>query len=168
MVWITTNSTVYLWLYDRTNHYMVYSFWLTASVFLYAPSHRQDGTYYTSQWALAGTRNKLVGRSDDPLHHKQSTTDNLLGVYHRTEFFLRLWESVECIIKQNISLLPSSLTVWNQWCEIQSKAFSLFKKTPTNKIHQNWIHTVIFLNILESATHKPLALLVNMTHNHIG
>ena len=38
-----------------------YSYWLTARVLLYAPSHRQDNTYhglcYTSRGALAGTRN---------------------------------------------------------------------------------------------------------------
>ena len=43
-------------------------FRLTAIVFLYAPSHRQDNTYhglcYTSCGALAGTRNSSMG----PLH----------------------------------------------------------------------------------------------------
>ena len=42
-----------------------YSFRLTASVLLYAPSHRQDSTYhslcYTSRGALAGTRNSSMG-----------------------------------------------------------------------------------------------------------
>ena len=42
-----------------------YSFWLTARVLLYAPSHRQDSTYhsfcYTSRGALAGTRNSSMG-----------------------------------------------------------------------------------------------------------
>ena len=42
-----------------------YSFWLTARVLLYAPSHRQDRTYhslcYTSRGALAGMRNSSVG-----------------------------------------------------------------------------------------------------------
>ena len=42
-----------------------YSFWLTESVLLYAPSHRQDSTYhglcYTSRGALAGTRNSTMG-----------------------------------------------------------------------------------------------------------
>ena len=44
---------------------MGYSFRLTARVLLYAPSHRQDGTYhglcYTSRGALAGTRNSSMG-----------------------------------------------------------------------------------------------------------
>ena len=43
-----------------------YSYRLTASVLLYAPSHRQDNTYhslcYTSRGALAGTRNSSMGR----------------------------------------------------------------------------------------------------------
>ena len=42
-----------------------YSFWLTARVLLYAPSHRQDSTYhslcYTSRGALAGMRNSSMG-----------------------------------------------------------------------------------------------------------
>ena len=41
-----------------------YSFRLTASVLLYAPSHRQDSTHhslcYTSRGALAGTRNSSI------------------------------------------------------------------------------------------------------------
>ena len=45
--------------------HMSYSFWLTARVLLYAPSHRQDSTYhivcYTSRGALAGTRNSSMG-----------------------------------------------------------------------------------------------------------
>ena len=44
---------------------MGYSFRLTTSVLLYAPSHRQDSTYhslcYTSCGALAGTRNNSMG-----------------------------------------------------------------------------------------------------------
>ena len=61
--------------------HMGYSFRLTASVFLYAPSHRQVSTYhglcYTSRGALAGTRNSSMGppmkdRSDDPSHHERT------------------------------------------------------------------------------------------------
>ena len=48
-------------------HHIGYSFWLTARVLLYAPSHRQDRTYhslcYTSRGTLAGTRNSSVGSS---------------------------------------------------------------------------------------------------------
>ena len=46
-------------------HHIGYSYWLTARVLLYAPSHRQDNTYhslcYTSHGALAGTRNSSMG-----------------------------------------------------------------------------------------------------------
>ena len=46
-----------------------YSYWLTARVLLYAPSHRQDNTYhslcYTSRGALAGTRNSSMGSGWD-------------------------------------------------------------------------------------------------------
>ena len=50
-------------------HHIGYSYWLTARVLLYAPSHRQDNTYhglcYTSRGALAGTRNSsMAPRSD--------------------------------------------------------------------------------------------------------
>ena len=38
-----------------------YSFWLTARVLLYTPSHRQDSLCYTSRGALAGTRNSSMG-----------------------------------------------------------------------------------------------------------
>ena len=45
--------------------HMGYSFWLTARVLLYAPSHREDTTYhslcYTSRGALAGARNSSMG-----------------------------------------------------------------------------------------------------------
>ena len=47
----------------RCRH-IVYSYRLTARVLLYAPSHRQDNTYYglcyTSRGALAGTRTTSV------------------------------------------------------------------------------------------------------------
>ena len=61
-------NTFYLRLYGV--RYMVkdhigYSYRLTASVLLYASSHRQDNTYhslcYTSRGALAGTRNSSMG-----------------------------------------------------------------------------------------------------------
>ena len=44
---------------------MGYSYRLTARVILYAPSHRQNNTYYglcdTSRGVLAGTRNSSMG-----------------------------------------------------------------------------------------------------------
>ena len=46
-------------------HTIGFSYRLTARVLLYAPSHRQDNTYYglcyTSRGALAGTRNSSMG-----------------------------------------------------------------------------------------------------------
>ena len=74
-------NTFYLWLYgvgymvkDHSDSergeetcccHMGYSFRLAARVVLYAPSHRQDGTYhslwYTSRGTLAGTRNSSMG-----------------------------------------------------------------------------------------------------------
>ena len=54
-----------MYLYYQQMGHMAYSFWLTARVLLYAPSHRQDSTYhslcYTSRGALAGTRNSSMG-----------------------------------------------------------------------------------------------------------
>ena len=70
-----TLDTFYLWLYgfahmvkdhsdsDRGNPLLPHG--LAARVPLYAPSHRQNGTYhglwYTSHGALAGTRNSSMG-----------------------------------------------------------------------------------------------------------
>ena len=45
-------------------HYMGFSFWLATRVLLYAPSHRQEITYYclcyTSRGAMAGMRNNVM------------------------------------------------------------------------------------------------------------
>ena len=80
MFYLTTHSTHFIYGYMASDiwlrtiqiareetrcHHMCYSFWLTARVILYAPSHRQDNTYhgfcYTSRGALAGTRNSSMG-----------------------------------------------------------------------------------------------------------
>ena len=79
MFYLTTHSTHFIYGYmasDMVNdhsdsekgnplHHIGYSFRLTASVILYAPSHRQDSTYHglchTSRGALAGTRNSSMG-----------------------------------------------------------------------------------------------------------
>ena len=49
---------------DSENGNIGHSYQLTATVLLYAPSHRQDNTYhgfcYTSGGALAGTRNSSM------------------------------------------------------------------------------------------------------------
>ena len=80
MFYLTTHSTHFIYGYmasdiwlrtilivrkETSCRHMGYSFWLTARVLLYAPSHRQDSTYhslcYTSCGALAGTRNSSMG-----------------------------------------------------------------------------------------------------------
>ena len=80
MFYLTTHSTHFIYGYMTSDIWLRtilivrketrcchigYSFWLTARVLLYAPSHRQDSTYhglyYTSRGALAGTRNSSMG-----------------------------------------------------------------------------------------------------------
>ena len=57
-------------------HRTGYSFRLVAMVLLYAPSHRQDSTYYglcyTSHRTLSGTRNRSMGPpwEIDPITHR--------------------------------------------------------------------------------------------------
>ena len=94
MFYLTTHSTHFIYSYMASDIWkrtiqiareetrcchMGYSFWLTARVLLYAPSHRQDSTYhslcYTSHGALAGMRNSpmvhpMKVQSDDPSHHE--------------------------------------------------------------------------------------------------
>ena len=81
MFYLTTHSTHFIYGYMASNiwlrtilivrketccHNIGHSFRITARVLLYAPSHRQDSTYhglcYTSRGALAGTRNRSIGR----------------------------------------------------------------------------------------------------------
>ena len=78
MFYLTTHSTHFIYGYMASDIWLRtllivrqktrcchigYSYWLTANVLLYAPSHRQDNTYhglcYTSREALAGTRNSF-------------------------------------------------------------------------------------------------------------
>ena len=80
MFYLTTHSTHFIYGYMASDiwlrtilivrketrcRHIGYSFWLTARVLLYAPSHRQDNTYhdlcYTSLGSLAGTRNSSMG-----------------------------------------------------------------------------------------------------------
>ena len=75
MFYLTTHSTHFIYCYMASDiwlrtilivrketrcRHIGFSYWLTARVLLYAPSHRQDNTYhglyYTSRGALAGTR----------------------------------------------------------------------------------------------------------------
>ena len=80
MFYLTTHSTHFIYGYMASDiwlrtilivrketrcRHIGYSYRVTARVLLYAPSHRQDGTYhclcYTSHGALAGTRNSSMG-----------------------------------------------------------------------------------------------------------
>ena len=80
MFYLTTHSTLFIYSYMASDiwlrtilivrketrcRHMGCSFWLTARVLLYAPSHRQDSTYhsfcYTICGALAGTKNSSMG-----------------------------------------------------------------------------------------------------------
>ena len=68
MFYLTTYSTHFIYGYmasDMVKDHIGYSYWLTARVLLYAPSHRQDNTYhslyYTSRGALSGMRNSSMG-----------------------------------------------------------------------------------------------------------
>ena len=77
MFYLTTHSTHFIYGYMASDiwlrtilivrketccRHIDYSFWLTARVLLYAPSHRQDNTYhslcYTSRGALIGTHHE--------------------------------------------------------------------------------------------------------------
>ena len=54
-----------------------YSFWLTAWVLLYAPSHRQHSTYHSLCYTrlereIAQWVHPMKDRSDDPSHHEQT------------------------------------------------------------------------------------------------
>ena len=55
-------------------HHIGYSLRLTSRVLLYAPSHRQVGTYhglcYTSRGALAGRRNSSMGPPHEGSHNQ--------------------------------------------------------------------------------------------------
>ena len=92
--YLTTHSTHFIYGYMASDtwlrtilivrketrcRHMGYSFRLTASVLLYAPSNRQDSTYhclcYTIRRALAGTRNSSMGsplRIDPTTHPTMS------------------------------------------------------------------------------------------------
>ena len=80
MFYLTTHSTHFIYGYTASDiwlrtilivrkethcRHIVYSFWLTERILLYAPSHRQDSTYhglcYTSRGALARMRNSSMG-----------------------------------------------------------------------------------------------------------
>ena len=86
MFYLTAHSTHFIYRYMASDiwlrtilivreetrcRHIGYSFWLTARVLLYAPSHRQDSTYYglcyTSRGALAAMRNSSMGSPHEGL-----------------------------------------------------------------------------------------------------
>ena len=73
----------------RCRH-MGYSFRLAARVLLYAPSHRQDSTYYSlsyaSSGALVGTRNSSMGPPwrIDPMIHRTMSERSYHGATSRS------------------------------------------------------------------------------------
>ena len=83
-----------------------HSYQLTARVLLYAPSHRQDNTYYglcyTSRGALAGTRNSSMGGCDKCL---LSTSQQHLQDIHAQGLRSRLDESTTISLYKNIFTL---------------------------------------------------------------
>ena len=118
MFYLTTHSTHFIYSYMASDkwlrtilivrketrcHHIYYSFWLTARVLLYAPSHRQDSTYrsicYTSRGALAGMRNSSIGPPwrIDPTKHRTISKCSYHGATSR---------SVVC---------QSTLAVYTEW-----------------------------------------------------
>ena len=107
MFYLTTHSTHFIYGYmvsdiwlrtiligRKETHcrHIGYSFRLTATVLLYAPSHRQDNTYhglcYTSRGALAGTRNSSNGSTPwriDPTTHRTMSERSYHGATSHSE-----------------------------------------------------------------------------------
>ena len=98
MFYLTTHSTHFIYVYMASDiwlrtilivrketrcRHIGYSFWLTARVLLYAPSHRQDSTYhslcYTSRGALAGMRNSSMGPHPPPPWRIDPTTHRTMS-----------------------------------------------------------------------------------------
>ena len=93
MFYLTTHSTHFIYGYMASDiwlrtivrketrcRHIGYSYWSTARVILYAPSHRQDNTYhglcYTSRVPLLAREiaqwvHPMKDRSDDPSHHER-------------------------------------------------------------------------------------------------
>ena len=71
--------TIHIAIEETCCHHMGYSFRLAAKVLFYAPSHRQDSTYYslcyTSRGTLAGTRNSSMG----PPWRTDPTTNRIMS-----------------------------------------------------------------------------------------
>ena len=97
---------------------------LTARIFLYASSHRQDTTYhghwYTSHGALAGTRNCSIGstmedRSDDPSHDEWTLLPlSYISLPHMWSYVtvsITLWSSTCCLMVSRSEPMGSWLAI---------------------------------------------------------
>ena len=119
MFYLTTHSTHFIYGYMASDIWLRtilivrketrcchigYSYWLTARVLLYAPSHRQDNTYhslcYTSRGALAGTRNKILWH-DKLLTWKSLISDKYISTPGVVLFFLF---KLKCYIQYHVIL----------------------------------------------------------------
>ena len=108
MFYLTTHSTHFIYGYIASDiwlrtilivrketrcRHIGYSYRLTTRVLLYAPSHRQDNTYYglsyTSRGALVGTRNSSMG--DGAV--VKSLIDGLVGTGFKSPYLCRTQNS---------------------------------------------------------------------------
>ena len=114
-----------------------YSFWLTARVLLYAPSHRQDNTYhglcYTSCGALAGTRNSSMGPPNEgSIRWPIAPLANALT----TELHLAPLKVSNLNVPQNLTCNPSTkCSAGQSWQRCQPGTTPIYKimtKNPYN------------------------------------
>ena len=115
MFYLTTHSTHFIYSYMASDIWLRtilivrketscchigYSFWLTARVLLYAPSHRQDSTYhslcYTSRGALAETRNSSMGSPHEGSIRRPITpwANALTTELHLAPFYTNVMETI--------------------------------------------------------------------------
>ena len=118
-----------------------YSYWLTARVLLYAPSHKQDNTYhslcYNRRGALAGMKNSSMGPPHEgstrrpiapwantlplsyvPLLVWQSTENSVFSLTEYREFcvwFDRV-QILLCLVWQSTENSVFSLTEYREFC----------------------------------------------------
>ena len=128
MFYLTTHSTHFIYGYIASDIWLRtilivrkethcchigYSYWLTARVLLYAPSHRQDNTYhslcYTSRETLAGTRNSSMDPSHEGSIRRPIAPWASHGMIHITEPLLLIRKSSPC----GSNRFPLSLSEWS-------------------------------------------------------
>ena len=146
MFYLTTHSTHFIYGYMASDiwlrtilivrketrcRHIGYSFWLTARVLLYAPSHRKDSTYhslcYTSHGALAGTRNFSMGSPHEgsirwpiaqwanALTTELHLAPSLMCVPRDCYCWMMWTESAQCLLDQKSqrSLPQEDKALWN-------------------------------------------------------